>query len=236
MRKVFPTIADKPLIIILVTDRDPPYEVPNDVFCVRTSLCKSDQRTNDIPFPYPLDWEESPGPLPPANASIGYCGIPYNHTRRVELLRFLNLSDHLQTDFLYRKKFFSYLKVTPEKREVLRQEFKIILHRNIFSVCCRGAGNYSVRFYETLRAGRIPVLLDSDMPLPFEDEINWNELIVCKQTPQEVEQTILDWIANRDLVAIQNKCRKIWEEFLYFPTVIERLPSQFCKFFYEDKD
>ncbi len=236
LRKKIPSIATKPLILILITDRDPPYSVPDDVFCVRTSLYKSSQRKYDLSFPFILEWSEYKGALFPSKPSIGFCGVPHNHALRQSLLAFLQDSSLIKTDFVFRERFFGFLNLNIEEKKTLREEFTAILHRNIFSVSCRGAGNYSKRFYETLRAGRIPVLLDSDMSLPFEDEINWNEIIICKKTTHEVEQTILDWIANRDLVAIQNQCRKIWEEYLYFPKTIERLPAQFGKFIHDGKD
>ena len=43
----------------------------------------------------------------------------------------------------------------------------------------RGAGNWSFRFFETLSAGRIPVLIDTDSALPLEDRVDWS-LHVCR--------------------------------------------------------
>ena len=90
-------------------------------------------------------------------------------------------------------------------------EQPIPLHRTAFMMSSRGGGNYSVRFYEALRSGRIPVLLESDMIFPFEEEIDWGEICICRPTPEEVAETMIDWWENRDIAAIQKKCREVWE-------------------------
>lgn len=41
-----------------------------------------------------------------------------------------------------------------------------------YSLCVRGTGNYSGRFYMALNAGRIPVVLDTDIVIPWEDKFH----------------------------------------------------------------
>ena len=54
-------------------------------------------------------------------------------------------------------------------------------------LCARGRGNFSYRLYETLCSGRIPVFIDTDCVLPFEDVIDWRSL--CVWVPEaEVDQ------------------------------------------------
>lgn len=225
-------ISEKPMILMMTTDRELPYPISDNVFCIRTSLCKSNQRMQDFLFPSPIEWTEYKGALASTKPTIGFCGVPNNHIARSSLLEYLFNSSLSSTNFIFRKRFWGALQkeLNPEQKQQLKKEFEQIIHQNPFSVCSRGGGNYSVRFYETLRAGRIPVLLDSNMPLPFEDEIDWNDIIISKQSPEEVESTVLDWHANRDLIAIQNRCRQIWEEYLYLPNFMERLPQQLSKF------
>lgn len=40
----------------------------------------------------------------------------------------------------------------------------------------RGAGNSSIRLFETLAAGRVPVIVDTDLTLPCADVIDWQGL------------------------------------------------------------
>lgn len=45
-----------------------------------------------------------------------------------------------------------------------------------YVLCPRGVENFSYRFYEALKFGRIPVLIDTDVVLP--DGIDWDELMI----------------------------------------------------------
>lgn len=57
-------------------------------------------------------------------------------------------------------------------------EFKDIIMSSIFTFCPRGIGLSSYRFFETIRLGSIPVLFADDVVLPYENEINYEEMIV----------------------------------------------------------
>ena len=46
------------------------------------------------------------------------------------------------------------------------------INGNLFTLCYRGRGNFSVRFYETLMRGRIPIQINSSSIFPYEDEID----------------------------------------------------------------
>lgn len=43
--------------------------------------------------------------------------------------------------------------------------------RSDYVLCVRGSGNYSGRFYMALNAGRIPVVVDTDGVIPYEEEL-----------------------------------------------------------------
>ena len=118
--------------------------------------------------------------------------------------------------------YFFYIQLVKEE---LQNTFHDILHRNIFSFCPRGRGNYSFRFYETLRAGRIPVLVDSDQVFPCEDLIDWKDIVICAKDTKEMIKMVHDWTKHRDLVSVQKRCREVWEQFLYFESFLNLLPK-----------
>lgn len=60
-----------------------------------------------------------------------------------------------------------------------------------YVLCPRGIENFSYRFYEALKFGRVPVLIDTDTVLP--DGVDWDELIV--RVPYERLGDIGDIIA-----------------------------------------
>ena len=57
-------------------------------------------------------------------------------------------------------------------------QFKDIIMSSVFTFCPRGIGLSSYRFFETMRLGSIPVLFADQVVLPYEDEINYNEMII----------------------------------------------------------
>lgn len=61
------------------------------------------------------------------------------------------------------------------ERRRMRSEYVASVFENDYSLCMRGAGNWSYRFFETLAAGRIPVLIDTDSVLPGEGAIPWEQ-------------------------------------------------------------
>jgi len=75
----------------------------------------------------------------------------------------------------------------------LRQAYLEDLDDSDYVLCARGQGNYSLRLFETLAMGRIPVVLDTDLVLPFEDEIDWRSLVVW--IPAGGEHTIGERVA-----------------------------------------
>ena len=69
------------------------------------------------------------------------------------------------------------LKWSP-RREQEREEYQDILSRSRFSLCPSGTGPSTIRFWESLQAGAIPVFLADAMALPTIEGINWNDCIV----------------------------------------------------------
>lgn len=59
----------------------------------------------------------------------------------------------------------------------MRREYVDSVFNNLYSLCVRGAGNWSYRFFEALSAGRIPVLVDTDCVLPLDSAIDWDRHI-----------------------------------------------------------
>lgn len=73
-----------------------------------------------------------------------------------------------------------------------RQTYLKEILNSHYVLCARGQGNYSLRFYETLAMGRIPVYIDSGGALPFESQINWRKhaVIVDHQNIPNIESII----------------------------------------------
>lgn len=108
-----------------------------------------------------------------------------------------------------------------ETRERTTREFYENIAGTDYTLCVRGAGNFSKRFYETLAMGRIPVLVDTDCLLPFEPDLPWDEYIVkvCAKELGSLPRRIADHFAGStkaDLAEQKRKCREIWSHWLSF--------------------
>ncbi|WP_395044933.1 exostosin family protein, partial [Flavobacterium sp.] len=94
--------------------------------------------------------------------------------KRYYYLKKLSKSNKIETNFIFRKKYRAGIKSEAEKIKTT-QEFFENLYNCPYTFCLRGAGNFSVRFYETIAMGRIPVIVKTDFRLPLNSLINWEK-------------------------------------------------------------
>jgi len=100
-----------------------------------------------------------------------------------------------------------------------RKKFVDNIIESDYTICIRGYGNNSIRFFETLCCGRIPIFLDTDSTVPFENVIDWKSLCVWVEEKDidNIGDIVADFhnsISEEDFKALQKKLRGIWEEYL----------------------
>jgi hypothetical protein len=128
---------------------------------------------------------------------------------RNRALGLLSQSDCVDSNFIIRDQYFHPTKV----------EFVNNIIDNDYTVCVRGGGNFSVRLYETLSCGRIPIFIDTDSRLPFDFLINWKEycIWVDQQEMSHLPEIVNNFHSNlsgEDFVALQHKCHYLWQQWL----------------------
>ena len=135
---------------------------------------------------------------------------------RFSYLQKLERSIGVKTDFIYRDKYRAGSKTVEERKKSTREFFEN-LNSSPYTFCLRGAGNFSVRFYESLALGKIPVLIDTDVQLPLESVIDWNKHI-CRMSPAE---DLVDAITrfhnshdHESFIELQNSNRSLYERYL----------------------
>ena len=111
-----------------------------------------------------------------------------------------------------------------------RIEFLKNMNDNLYSLCVRGGGNYSFRFGESLMMGRIPILIDTDCILPFENEIPYDTNCVRIKPENfdrifDVVQEYHDAHTEEELIDIQKQNRIIWEEYFIPKNTYKRISS-----------
>ena len=118
----------------------------------------------------------------------------------------------------------------------LRKEFYNNIDNTDYTLCVRGTGNFSARFYETLALGRIPIFINTDCILPFDDIIDWKKHVIWIEQNEiaDINSIILEFHNSLNLdsfTCIQNNNRQIWEEYFSFPGFIQKLTSYLKKEF-----
>ncbi len=136
---------------------------------------------------------------------------------RGKLLKLLDQNKNLDTHIIIRKRRDGSL---INKEKYIFEYWNNILLAP-FTICIRGNGNFSVRFYETLASGRIPILIDTDCVLPLKNEINWDKhcIIIKDKEPNKIVKSIIlkiNAINDNDIVNMQMANRKLWIEKLSF--------------------
>jgi len=135
---------------------------------------------------------------------------------RKKILDILEKSTRIHSDFIRRKKYQGGISKEEDNFKNIKKEFyKNIVHTQ-YTLCIRGTGNFSARFYETLALGRIPVFVNTDCMLPFEDQINWGKHIVCIEQNKisEIETKVAEFHGNLNqdsLAHIQKMNRELWQ-------------------------
>jgi hypothetical protein len=96
---------------------------------------------------------------------------------RWKLLQDLESDSEIECRFIYRDKYRAGAQ-TPAEREQTTIEYYDNMKDADYILCIRGAGNFSVRLYEALMMGKIPIFVDTNCLLPFETNIDWKRHVV----------------------------------------------------------
>lgn len=160
---------------------------------------------------------------------------PYRQLR-AHFIQAVQRDDRLEGNFDIKGGFYgrdgdSMAGVSPEERARARADFVGNLANSDYSLCARGAGNFSIRFYETLSAGRIPLYVDTGAPLPFEDQIDWDRYLV-RVRPRDARRVADILLAFHErhrgrFAELQHAIRDLWREYLepyaYHARIVEEL-------------
>ena len=214
----------KKILIFYNSDFTNNIDVPNSIV-FRTSFYRSTKREDEYALPgWSHDYrgivQNRCIYLEKANIpKISYCGYidylekgnfnfkqrlnhSFNSRRKIKdnfgprlrgkAVRNLYFKSGIEADFIIREGFWGHISTD---RNPSRLEFIENLYGSPYALVTRGAGNFSYRFYEVLSAGRIPVFINTDCVLPYDDIINWKDYII--------------WIEENEIRKIANILKKI---------------------------
>jgi|SRR5690554_1534150 len=135
---------------------------------------------------------------------------------RASVLNTLQKSDGVTTNFIFRKKYRAGV-INNKDFHKTTLAFYNNLKESDYIVCVRGAGNFSIRFYEALAMGRIPVFINTDCALPLDSFINWKKHVVWVEYEErdQVAQKVIQFhnsLSKVEFLALQRANRSLWEE------------------------
>lgn len=143
-------------------------------------------------------------------------------SKRAYYLNKLVISNNLKSDFILRSNYRAGVQNENSKLQT-SEVFYNNIFSNLYTFCMRGAGNFSVRFYEILAVGRIPILLNTDCRLPLSGVIDWEKhIVIIEDTKKEsLEAQILKFHnskSSEEIESIQKSNRLLWETYLKRPS------------------
>jgi len=215
----------KTVIVFQVEDYEGKYSYYENILLFRSSRHQKYTNTNEFTLPYP--WAESIEAFPPIESmpklKIGFCGqFGKNLNHRMRMLLYFKLSKNVEADYILRTKFWG---IDYHNNKEVRKEYVDSFEKHAFILSPRGAGNFSMRHYESMNFGRIPVVINTDMILPFSSVIDWQETIVFEKGPKRCIKKMKQILSSGSLVDYQLKSKKIYDEYLsydnFFKKVIE---------------
>ncbi len=133
----------------------------------------------------------------------------------------LRKDPRIDTAFIMRTSFSQSAKLISADPEKIRSEYLQNLKENDFALTPKGDANISIRFYEALSMGRIPILIDTLVPLPCESDIAYDDFMV--RVPYTDSARIGDYVieflaqhTNETFKEAQRKARAAFTDYLRY--------------------
>ena len=161
-------------------------------------------------------------------SSSVYQGI-YFRRRAVSILK---NSQKVKTNFFLRSSYSGHKNTIEDDPEIIRKQFISSIKDSDLALAIKGDGNYSLRFFEILSLGRIPLFIDTDSPLPLEHEIDYDQftLRVDYKDINNLPRIINDFwskMTPKRFIEMQNNARKAFEYRLSAPAFYRYLFDNF---------
>ena len=118
----------------------------------------------------------------------------------------------------------------------VKKEFFDNIINSDYSLATRGKGNFSHRLYEILCCGRIPLFVNTDCVLPFENQINWKEHCIWVEYKDikyfdKIINEFHNSIDSNSFIRMQQSNRILWKEWLspegFYLKIINNIINKF---------
>jgi len=219
---------------VFFADHDNALPFGSKAIWFRASLLRSKRDPQTVSFPYGcdlnlgrtmedlIDIHESDADRIYDTSFVGCVG---NDWLRHKVLKSVADSRGLRAYITSRKRFWGRHQI-----EGTRSEFLKSITESLTVLCPKGAGTNSIRFFETMSAGRVPVLISDQVVLPFEDIIDYSQFTI--RIPEKMAENTgialerrFDRLGRKKLIEMGKLARKAYAEELaiaHYPRQIHR--------------
>lgn len=200
---------------VFFSDHDSPARYHSGSFWFRASMEGARRDPSSFPLPYQTEdvteyLHFDPERLRYVTSFVGYLGI---RRQRAPLINAILEDSRLAMGLDLSDAFHGH---QPEPvLQARRRRYLEISSQSLTILCPAGDGTNSIRFFETLALGRLPVLV-SAAPLPFEDRIDYGRFVL-RIPPSDTARAgalLHDWLAgvpDRELLERCREARHVWE-------------------------
>jgi len=151
---------------------------------------------------------------------------------RKRSVKILENSSLVKTNFILRSFYSGSAKTIKDDAEKLRKEFVDNIINSDYVLDVKGDANQSIRFYEILSLGRIPLFVDTERVMPLEDLINYRDFCVWVdwRDLEKADKILAEFhrgIGEEKFMELQRRARYIFEHYLRMDSftkyLVERL-------------
>lgn len=191
------------------------YHFKNDSlnkFIVLKHSCLSN--CSSFSLPYNVDYKiNKTKEINECNFEVSFTGSFDSHVSRKKIPFIV---EHMGKKSFVKKTDF-YCNIVDEnlKKDMMIQ-YNEILNDSVFVLCPPGHGVNSIRFFETMKIGRIPILFNKIAKLPFDWIINYDDFVLYYNEKEKLIDQINNYKDSHDINKISIKIKKYYDEILFW--------------------
>ncbi len=138
---------------------------------------------------------------------------------RKKALSVLKRCAQITTSFIIRTSYSGYSGSVILPVQQLRSEYVQNISSTDFTLVVKGDGNFSVRLYEVLSLGRIPLFINTDCVLPLADVIDYSQFVclVDYKNIKNIGDCVVKFyhsLTDEEFAVIQKKAREVFLKYL----------------------
>ena len=131
----------------------------------------------------------------------------------------LKKSSEVIAKIIMRPTYTGSIKTLQGEPRALRAEYIANMDSCTYAFAPKGDGNFSVRFFEALSLGKIPVVLDTQIVFPFENVIQYDDFVikVSLENIDRIDTEIAEWHRIKGVSGVRDaqiKARAAFDQYL----------------------